>query len=54
MSETENIVSINQPINPWMMAKYRGNPLIGISPNPKVVNVLIESIKAFRILMNKS
>ena len=36
------------------MAKYRGNPLIGISPKPKVVKVLIESIIAFKIFIKKS
>jgi len=37
-----------------MIAKYLGRPLMGISPNPKVVKVLMDSITALRILMLRS
>jgi len=54
MSDTEKIVSMNHPIKPWMMARYLGYPLIGISPNPSVVKVLLDNIRAFKILIIRS
>ena len=48
------MVNINQPIKPCIIAKYLGNPFIGISPKPKVVKVFIDSINAFKALINKS
>ena len=54
IKDTENIVNKNQPIKPCIIAKYLGNPLIGISPKPSVVKVLMDNIKAFNILIKMS
>lgn len=54
INDTEKRVNKNHPIKPCTIAKYRGRPLIGISPNPSVVKVLIDNISAFSILMKTS
>ena len=54
ISDTLKIVNINQPIRPLIIAKQRGIPFIGISPNPKVVKVFKESIRPFSIFTNTS
>lgn len=36
------------------MAKYRGNPFMGISPKLKFVNVFIDNFSAFSILVKTS
>ena len=48
------MVNINQPINPCIIAKYLGIPFIGISPKPRVVNVFIDRVNAFRNLIEMS
>ena len=46
------MVNINHPIKPCTTAKYLGIPLIGISPKPSVVKVLIDKVIAFKNLIN--